>query len=151
MAPDQRPGVELTASSEFIACWCGQLLLDSQRGRRLNTAFIAPLNASFRSMISALGPRTRAMARTQAHREAGRYLAGGVYHGDSFHGSLSRPLVLRGVPGEVCRQIGRTPAMAARLTDPCWTVLELLRYRMVPDGVRPTPTTSSARTSLTTV
>ena len=106
-----------------------RLLVESQGGGVLNTAFIERLNATFRSRIVALVRRTRALARTSALLEQGMYLAGSVYNFCSEHRSLALALILVGPRGEAQRWVGRSPAMAAGLTNHCWSVRELLNYR----------------------
>lgn len=108
-----------------VAC----LLIESQGGGTLNTAYIERLNATFRSVIAALVRRTRALARTPMLLERGMYLAGCVYNFCSEHRSLAVEFVVVGRHGEQRRWVGRTPAMAAGLTDHCWSVRELLNYR----------------------
>lgn len=80
-------------------------------------------------MIAALARRTRALARLPETLSAGMYLAGCVYNFCSEHRSLAVGLVVVGPRGQQRRWVGRTPAMAASLTDHCWSVRELLNYR----------------------
>ncbi len=105
------------------------LLIESQGGGVLNTAYIERLNATFRSVIAPLTRRTRALARTPALLEASMYLAGSVYNFCTLHRSLAVELIVVGRRGEQRRWVGRTPAMVASLTDHCWSVRELLNYR----------------------
>jgi transposase-like protein len=86
-------------------------------GKSLNTAYIERLNATFRARLYALVRRTRALARRQALLHAGVYLIGSAYNFCTVHQSLSKE--------QPC-----TPAMAAGITDPCWSVRELLEYRV---------------------
>lgn len=95
----------------------------------MNTAYIERLNATFRSVIAPLARRTRALARTPALLEESMYLAGSVYNFCTLHRSLSVALMVVSKRGEQRRWVGRTPAMAASLTDHCWSVRELLTYR----------------------
>lgn len=111
------------------------LLLRSQGGGRLNTAYIERLNATFRSTIAALARRTRALARGPVLLEHGMYLAGCVYNFCSEHRSLALALFVVGPRGEQRRWVGRTPAMAAGLADHQWSVRELLNYRSTPHGL----------------
>lgn len=102
---------------------------DKGQGRgTLNTAFIERLNATFRARLAPLARRTRALARQESTLRAGMYLVGAVYNFCSCHASLTLPDGTR-----------RTPAMAAGLSDHCWSVRELLWYRMPPAPWRPTP------------
>ena len=117
------------ASPEAIPRQAQALLTESQGGGTLNTAYIERLNATFRSVIAPLARRTRALARTPALLEASMYLAGSVYNFCTEHRSLSVALLVVGKRGEQRRWVGRTPAMAASLTDHCWSVRELLTYR----------------------
>jgi len=90
-------------------------------GSGLNTSYIERLNGTFRSRLARLGRRTRHGARQQRRLHAAMYLVGTVYNFCSWHASLV---------SETGRQ--RTPAMAAGLSDHCWTVDELLHYRVPP-------------------
>lgn len=108
------------------------LLVESQGGGRLNTAYIERLNATFRSVTAALARRTRALARIPARLEQRMYLAGCVYNFCSEHRSLALELFVIGPRGEQRRWVRRTPAMAAQLTDHPWSVRELLNYRSTP-------------------
>lgn len=89
------------------------LLHLTQGGGQINTAYIERLNATFRQRLSCLTRRTRALARTQHTVEAAMWLLGGVYNFCTVHETL-----------------GTTPAMAAGLTDHCWTVQEWLHYKV---------------------
>ena len=93
-------------------------------GRLLNTAYIERLNATFRARLFALVRRTRALARRQALLHAGVYLIGSVYNFCTPHQSLSK-------------DGPRTPAMAAGITDRCWSVRDLLEYRVPPPKWEP--------------
>ena len=95
----------------------------------LNTAYIERFNATMRSMVAALARRTRALVRLPQTLEQGMYLAGCVYNFCSEHRSLALEFVVVGPHGERRHWVGRTPAMAASLTDHCWSVRELLNYR----------------------
>jgi transposase-like protein len=91
----------------------------------LNTAFIERLNATFRSRLAPFGRRTRCLARRIETVERGLYLVGTVYNFCCFHASLTLPTQRR------------TPAMAAGITDHCWTVAELLWHRVPPPPWQP--------------
>lgn len=106
------------------------LLRHSQRGGVLNTAYIERLNATFRSRLAALVRRGRALVRQSARLEAAMYLVGGVYNFCTWHESLRVPLYVLGSRGEQRRWVGRTPAMAAALTDHRWSVEEWLCYQV---------------------
>ena len=99
-------------------------------GGVLNTAFIERLNATFRQRLTSLVRRTRALARRTATIEHGMWLVGTLYHFCTPHESLR-------VRGGENRWAARTPAMAASITDHCWSVKELLWYRVPPPRWRP--------------
>lgn len=94
----------------------------------INTAWIERLNGTFRARLCALVRRGRALARQTATLHGATYLTGAVYNFCTPHGTLSfrahRPT---------------TPAMAAGLTDHCWSLQELLRYRVPPPRWQPAP------------
>ena len=125
LSPEEVP------AAPAVEAEAARLLVESQGEGVLNTAFIERLNASFRSMIAALGRRSRALARTPVLLEQGMYLAGCVYNFCTEHRSLALSLIIVGRRGEARRWVGRTPAMVAGLTDHCWSVRELLNYRFI--------------------
>ena len=86
----------------------------------INTAYIERLNATFRERLASLTRRGRALARRTLTLQHGRYLIGTVYHFCTPHASLAHA-------GR-----GTTPAMAAGITDHCWTVQELLSFPVPP-------------------
>lgn len=101
----------------------------SQGGGHINTAFIERLNATFRQCLACLGRRSRSLAR-QAHTlEAGMFLVGCGYNFCNLHASLRLPLW---ISERRCHWVQRTPAMAAGLSDHCWSVLELLTFKVAP-------------------
>lgn len=85
----------------------------------LNTAYIERLNATFRSRLATLVRRTRGLARREQMLHAGMYLIGTVYNFCSYHASLTTE------QGDL-----RTPAMAAGITEHCWSMTQLLWYRV---------------------
>src|SRR3954469_14314643 len=86
----------------------------------INTAYIERLNATFRERLAALTRRGRALARHTLTLQHGMYLIGTVYNFCTPHASL-------------CVAGGKTtPAMAAGITDHCWSVRELLSYHVPP-------------------
>jgi hypothetical protein len=101
------------------------LLASSHGGQVLNTAFIERLNATFRALLAPLARRTRALLRRQPLLHAAMYLVGTIYNFCTLHASLTQE---RGP---------RTPAMAAGITDHCWSVAELLRHQVPPPPWRP--------------
>jgi hypothetical protein len=102
--------------------------LEQTGGTVINTACIERLNATFRASLAPLARRGRAPARTEATLAAGMWLVGCAYHLCWEHASLRRAAP----PDAGCPWTGRTPAMAAGLTDHPWTLAELLRYRVPP-------------------
>lgn len=111
-----------------------QLLHQSQGGGVINTAYIERLNATFRQRIHVLARRTRSLARTQQTLHASMFLLGCLYNFCTEHDSL-RLFILVGAKAHV-HWVHRTPAMAAGLTDHCWSVAELLLFK-VPVTYRP--------------
>ena len=86
----------------------------------INTAYIERLNATFRERLAALTRRGRALGHRTLKLQYGMYLIGTVYNFCTPHASLA--------------PAGRetTPAMAAGLTDHCWTVQALLSFPVPP-------------------
>ena len=117
-------------------------------GKRINTAYIERLNATFRSCLAPLIRRGRALVHQQSGLTAGMYLVGCAYNLCWEHDSLRvQPPAGGGQRGQE-----RTPAMAAGLTDHRWTMTELLRFQVPlspwmapkrrgrpPQAVRPAP------------
>jgi transposase-like protein/IS1 family transposase len=89
----------------------------SQGGGVINTAYIERLNATFRERLAPLARRCRALARHTVTLHEGMFLVGTVYNFCTPHASLSQTQQT-------------TPAMAAGITDHCWTVCELLSFRV---------------------
>ncbi|MBF6592059.1 MAG: IS1 family transposase [Ktedonobacterales bacterium] len=93
----------------------------------ITTAWMERLNGTFRARLCALVRRGRAVARQTATLHGAAYLTGTVYNFCTPHGTLSfqahRPT---------------TPAMAAGLTDHCWSPQELLGWRVPPPRWQPT-------------
>ena len=132
----RRKGKKLTIERR-IAQGCEHLiaglLQTTQPGCQINTAYIERLNATFRQRLSCLARRTRALARTPGTVEASMFLLGCVYNFCTWHKSLRLPLF---IAGNGRRWVQRTPAMAAGLTDHCWTFHELLLFK-VPTRFQP--------------
>src|SRR3972149_2471461 len=100
----------------------------------INTAYIERLNATFRGALVPLVRRGRAIAHKEAVLTAGMYLVGCAYNFCWYHESLR----LTAPEGASRKWQERTPAMAAGLTDHCWTMLELLGYQVpLPAWVAP--------------
>jgi hypothetical protein len=100
------------------------VLTATATGTVINTAYIERLNATFRAHLAPLTRRGRAIARTEAALTAGMWLVGTAYNFCWPHDSL-RQLAPDHAPRKWLR---RTPAMAAGLTDRCWSLDELLRF-----------------------
>jgi transposase-like protein len=123
-----------------------QLLTATQGGGVINTAFIERLNATFRARWFGLVRRGRSLAKQLSILQPGVYLVGTVYNFCTFHQSLRVPLLL-GSRGRI-HWVRRTPAMTAGITDHCWSVRELLLYRVPPP--RWSPPKRRGRVSLET-
>jgi hypothetical protein len=89
----------------------------SQGGGVINTAYIERLNATFRERLAPLARRCRALARHTMTLHEGMCLVGTVSNFCTPHESLSH------TPQT-------TPAMAAGITDHCWTMHELLSFHV---------------------
>lgn len=100
-----------------------ELLMQSQGGSVLNTAFIERLNATFRERLATLTRRCRHAAHRVEALSTGMYLIGCVYNFCVIHDELSSS-----------RHFGSpsTPAMAAGLTDRIWSVKEVLTFQVPP-------------------
>lgn len=105
-------------------------LQHTQGGGVINTAYIERLNATFRARVAGLGRRSRRLVRQTPTLRWNVYLVGTVYNLCTPHHSLRQPLYV----GRAGRRhwVSRTPAMAAGLTDHCWTVHELLSFHVPP-------------------
>jgi transposase-like protein len=103
-------------------------------GLDINTAYIERLNATFRAALACLVRRGRALAHHEAGLTAGMYLVGCAYNFCWSHNSLRLA-----APAKADHTWHpRTPAMAAGLTDHCWTMGELVRYQVpLPAWVTP--------------
>lgn len=107
-----------------------QTVIDWSQGHGvINTAFIERLNGTFRERLGTLVRRGRALARQTPTLHWGMYLVGTVYNFCTEHRSLR----LAGLIGGH-KWLSQTPAMAAGITDHCWTVNELMWF-----GVPPPP------------
>jgi transposase-like protein len=103
------------------------VLLATGTGTGINTAYIERLNATFRSTMTPLVRRGRGLAHREATLGAGMFLVGCAYNFCWEHESLRQEVVAGGRKWR-----GRTPAMAAGLTDHRWTMQELLSHRVPP-------------------
>jgi transposase-like protein len=89
----------------------------SQGDGVINTAYIERLNATFRERLAPLARRCRALARHTLTLHEGMFLVGTVYNFCTPHESLPHAQKT-------------TPAMAAGITDHCWTMHELLSFHV---------------------
>src|SRR5262245_48735847 len=85
------------------------------------------LNATFRERLAPLARWCRVLASQTLTLEHGMYLIGTVYNFCTYHASLHLAAQATGTGA-----INRTPAMAAGITDHCWTVRELLAFHVPP-------------------
>jgi transposase-like protein len=97
-------------------------------GQGINTSYIERLNATFRGSLAALVRRGRALLGQQGRLQAAMYLVGCAYNFCWEHDSLRVPAP----EGSGRKWQGRTPAMAAGLTDRRWGLGELLATRLPP-------------------
>jgi hypothetical protein len=110
------------------------VLLRTGTGTGINTAYIERLNATFRGTMTPLVRRGRALARGEGTLTAGMFLVGCAYNFCWEHESLR----LAAEGGGSRRWQGRTPAMAAGLTDHRWTLHEVLSFQVpLPAWVAP--------------
>ncbi len=103
-----------------------RLLAQTPGCRVLNTAYIERLNGTFRARLAPLARRTHHLAHRKEVLHAGMYLVGTLYNFCTVHASLTLD------SGQQ-----RTPAMAAGITDHCWSVAELLWHRVPPPRWQP--------------
>jgi transposase-like protein len=103
-----------------------RLLVASQTGGTINTAFIERLNATFRQRLACLVRRGRGLARQVDTLQAGMYLVGCVYNFCTPHKSLRLKLW---ITERRIHWVQRTPAVAAGLTDHRWSIEELLMFK----------------------
>jgi transposase-like protein len=96
----------------------------SQGSGVINTAYIERLNATFRERLAPLARRCRALARHTLTLHEGMCLVGTGYNFCTPHASLSHTRKT-------------TPAMAAGITDHCWTMYELLSFHVPPSRWAP--------------
>ncbi|HEY7311157.1 MAG TPA: hypothetical protein VH643_17475 [Gemmataceae bacterium] len=97
-------------------------------GTGINTSYIERLNATFRSRWTPLVRRGRALVRERCV-EAGMWLVGCAYNFCGEHDSLR----VSAVVDSGRKWEGRTPAMAAGLTDHRWELREVLGERVPPE------------------
>jgi transposase-like protein len=92
----------------------------------LNTAYIERLNGTFRARLAPLARRTHHLVHRKEVLHAGMYLVGALYNFCTLHASLT-----------LGNGQQRTPAMAAGITDHCWSGAELLWHRVPPPRWQP--------------
>jgi hypothetical protein len=83
----------------------------------INTAYIERLHTTFRACLAPLARRCRALARHTLTLHEGMFVVGTVYNFCTPHASLSPTR-------------RTTSAMAAGITDHCWTLHELLLFHV---------------------
>ena len=103
-----------------------RLLAQTPGCQVLNTAYMERLNGTFRARLAPLARRTHHLVHRKELLHRGMYLVGALYNFCTLHTSLT---LANGQP--------RTPAMAAGITDHCWTVAELLEQRVPPPRWQP--------------
>ena len=97
----------------------------SQGDGVINTAYIERLNATFRERLAPLARRCRGLARQTLRLHEEMFFVGTVYNFCTPHASLRGDQQM-------------TPAMAAGITDHCWTIQELLSFHVpLPGWVPP--------------
>jgi transposase-like protein len=99
----------------------------SQGAGGINPADIERLNATCRERLASRTRRGRALARCTPPLPHGMYLLGTVYNFCTSHASLRLAS-----PGADRRCVQRPPAMAAGITDHCWTIQALLSLHVPP-------------------
>ncbi len=110
------------------------VLAETGTGSGINTAYIERLNATFRGALAPLARRSRRLLHQTSQVSAAMWLVGTLYN---FCWE-QRTLQQIGVVNGHLRRVGQTPAMAAGLTDHCWTTAEFLRYAVpLPPWVPP--------------
>src|SRR3989475_3061576 len=93
----------------------------------INTASLERLTATCRERLAPLARRCRALARHTLTLEHAMDLVGTVYNFCTYHASLRLATQATGMPAT-----NRTPAMAAGVTDHCWTGRALLAFHVPP-------------------
>jgi hypothetical protein len=89
-------------------------------GRVINTAHLERLNGTMRGHQARLARRTQAMSRGAGPLQWALWIFRDLYNWVWAHGALR----------------GRTPAMATRLTDHAWTVLEYITSPVHADDLK---------------
>ena len=123
---NQRGNIELVVA-QGTAQAAERLRTLSRGGHQINSAFIERFNATVRQRLACLTRRTRHSLKHQSAVESHLFLMGCVYNFCTPHRSLAQVLYLSPLRR---RWFKRTPAMAAGLTDHCWTLEELLKFKV---------------------
>lgn len=123
---NQRGNIEWVVA-QGTAQEAARLRRGSGGGQQINTAFIERFNATVRQRLAGLTRRTRHSLKHQAAVRNSIYLMGCVYNFCTPHRSLAQVFYLSPLRR---RWFKRTPAMAAGLTDHCWTLEELLKFKV---------------------
>jgi hypothetical protein len=89
-------------------------------GRRINTSYVERFNGTLRGHPARLARRTQAVSRGDGPLQWGLWVFRDLDNWVWVHGALR----------------GRTPAMAMRLTDRIWTVLDYIRYPVHVDDLK---------------
>ena len=110
------------------------LIEKTQGGGVINTAYIERLNATFRQRLAWLARRTRYLARQKETLMAGMYTVGNFYNFCDYHHSLRLKL---SVGRRGYRWVQRTPAIAAGITDHCWSIEEVFLFKVPPPRWKP--------------
>jgi len=111
-----------------------RVLAETGTGTGINTAYIERLNATFRGALAPLARRSRRLLHSPGQLRAAMWLVGTMYNFCWEHRALRQIGLVNGQ----LRVCGQTPAMAAGLTDHCWTMAEFLRYAVpLPPWVPP--------------
>ena len=122
--------VQGTAGAVQARLWATQGRADAV----INTAYVERLNATCRAHLAVLVRRTRAAARQTATLEAGMWLVGTCYNFCWPQDSLRQRRGSTDPPGG--KWVERTPAQAAGVTEHCWSMHELLTYKVPPPPVK---------------
>lgn len=104
-----------------------QRMLQKSQGKGwINSAYIERLNATFRSRMACLVRDGRCLLHKPQRLQAWMWLLGTVYNWATYHESLA--LELKVTEGKHF-WLNHSPAIAAHLTDHCWSVEEILKWK----------------------
>jgi hypothetical protein len=105
------------------------------RGWKMHTSFVERLNLDMRQRVAAVGRRANTLCQSADGLQQQLALFHVYHHCVLPHASLHQPLPLPQpihCSGSVKRWQPCTPAMAAGLTDPVWTLQAVLLFRVPP-------------------